>query len=177
MFATSPKFPLLTNGTRKFCSGDWLGSVTNEEFSALASSFQTVMWFGSEVKWGKFYDFILCQMTSRKFGNIKSFGVRRLYAFMCEHRSARRLKVLPDAYKDGRERQTDREESIMQSRNFAISSSLLRPGVIILMASTLSKRNGPINAASVSRRHRHRSICGDFMARGASTAEEIRRPN
>jgi hypothetical protein len=68
-----------------------------------------------------------------------------------------------------RERATDREESIMQSRNFAISSSLLRPGVIILMASTLSKRNGPINAAGVSSRHRHRSICGDFMARGASS--------
>jgi hypothetical protein len=54
------------------------------------------------------------------------------------------------------ERQTYIERRIMQSRNFAISSSLLRPGVIILMVSTLSKRNGPINAAGVqSRRHRH----------------------
>lgn len=41
---------------------------------------EAVMWFGSEVKWGKFYDFILCQMTSRKFGDIKSFGVSLMWA-------------------------------------------------------------------------------------------------
>lgn len=99
---------LTNNGTRKFCSGDWLRSVTNEEFSALASSFQTVMWFGSEVKWGKFYDFILCQMTSRKFGDIKSFGGASPLR-SCEHRSARRPKVLPDAYKDAGERESDRQ--------------------------------------------------------------------